>query len=216
MSHSISSDKNKLTKNPAIHPTANVTDTTLGSWTDIGPNSQISESQIGDYSYTAGNVQIIYTTIGKFCSIASHVRINPGNHPTWRVTQHHATYRMARYGFSDEDDHEFFDWRRSNPVHIGHDVWIGHNAIIMPGVTIGNGAVVGAGAIVTKNVAPYTIVAGIPAKWIKDRFSTEIAGQLQEIAWWNWPREVLEERFRDLNNIECFLSKYRVKRTGGR
>ncbi|QGH36708.1 acetyltransferase [Gracilibacillus salitolerans] len=216
MSHSISSDQKRLTKNPAVHHTATVTDSTLGDWTDIGPDSKVIESQIGEYSYTAGDAQIIYATIGKFCSIASHVRINPGNHPTWRVTQHHATYRMARYGFSDEDDHEFFDWRRSHPVHIGHDVWIGHNAVIMPGVTVGNGAVIGTGAIVTKDVDPYTMVAGVPAKWIKDRFSAEEAAQLQEIAWWDWSREVLEERFQDLNNMARFLTKYGAKNRDGR
>ncbi len=202
------SAQKKLTREPTIHDNTKIVDSKIGEWTDIGENSKIIESQIGDYSYTAGDVQIIYADIGKFCSIASHVRINPGNHPTWRVTQHHATYRSVQYGFSEQDDHEFFDWRRSHRVTIGHDVWIGHNAVILPGVSIGNGAVIGAGAVVTKDIEPYTIAVGVPAEPKSERFSRHIAEQLQEIGWWNWPRETLEERFQDLKDLDLFLAKY--------
>ncbi|MFN8562280.1 MAG: hypothetical protein U0703_11820 [Anaerolineae bacterium] len=79
--------------------------------------------------YAAGDVSIIYADVGKFCSIASHVRINPGNHPMERVTQHHMTYRRRQFGFG-EDDHAFFDWRRAHRCSIGHDVWLGHGAIV--------------------------------------------------------------------------------------
>ncbi|SER25956.1 hypothetical protein SAMN04487944_102108 [Gracilibacillus ureilyticus] len=207
-------NQKKLSETPTVHPSAKVTRSEIGKWTDIGANSKIVESTIGDYSYTAGDVQIIYASVGKFCSIASHVRINPGNHPTWRVTQHHATYRRVQYGFGEEEDHEFFEWRKNHPVTIGHDVWIGHNAVIMPGVTVGNGAVIGAGAIVTKDVEPYSIVAGVPAKKIKERFPRTIAEQLDETAWWDWSREELEERFPDLNDLDLFLARY-GKGTGG-
>jgi len=81
---------------PYLHPSAVIVDSHIGSWTEIGANSLIAESVIGDYTYTAGDNSIIYADIGKFCSIASHVRINPGNHPMERVTQHHMTYRRAR------------------------------------------------------------------------------------------------------------------------
>src|SRR5262249_51708999 len=148
---------------------------------------------------TAGQNEIIYTEIGKFCSIASHVRLNPGNHPMERVTQHHMTYRRAQYGFAETDDETFFDWRRAHNVMIGHDVWIGHGAVILPGVTVGTGSVIGAGAIVTKDVEPYQIVGGVPARVIRARFSAETASSLLKIAWWDWPREMLEERFQDLN-----------------
>jgi len=200
--------KAMLGEDPRIHETSRIHESTIGSWTAIGPNCTISESTFGDYSYTAGDVSIIYAEVGKFCSIASHVRINPGNHPMQRVTQHHMTYRRASYGFGETDDEEFFDWRRSHKVTIGHDVWIGHGAIIMPGVSVGIGAVVGAGAVVTKNVEPYTIVGGVPAHPIRERFSRDVARQLQEIAWWDWPREVLEERFADLNDLDLFLRTY--------
>jgi phosphonate metabolism protein (transferase hexapeptide repeat family) len=193
---------------PTIHPTASIRDSILGEWTDVGRNCSINESTVGDYTYFAGDVQVAYATIGKYCSIASHVRINPGNHPMHRVTQHHMTYRRRMFGLGDEDDAEFFQWRRDHHVTIGHDVWIGHAAIIMPGVTIDDGAVIGSQAVVTKDVEPYTIVGGVPAKPIRERFSREVAAQLQEIAWWDWTREELEERFDELNDLDAFLAKY--------
>ena len=97
------------------------------------------------------------------------MRINPGNHPLWRAALHHFTYRSRSYDLHPEDDREFFDWRRAHPVVLGDDVWIGHGAILLPGVKIGTGAVVGAGAVVTKDVPPFTIVAGVPAKTLRRR-----------------------------------------------
>ena len=125
-----------------------------------------------------------------------------------RVTQHHATYRRVQYGFGDEDDAAFFDWRRADRVTVGHDVWIGHGALIMPGVTVGTGAVVGAGAVVTKDVEPYTIVVGVPAKPLRRRFPEDVAEALLRIAWWDWSREQLEERIDDFLELEPFLRKY--------
>lgn len=143
---------------PVVHSTAHIRDATLGAWTRIGEATSIAESSIGDYTYLVDHCQVIYSDIGKFCSIASHVRINPGNHPMWRPTQHHMTYRRAAYGFGEHDDDSFFDWRRDAHVSIGHDVWMGHGAIILPGVTVGTGAVIAAGAVVSHDVVPYSIV----------------------------------------------------------
>lgn len=192
---------------PYIHPSCLIHDSHIGSWTEIGENTFMSESTFDDYSYIAGDGQIIYATIGKFCSIASHVRINPGNHPMERVTQHHMTYRRKLFGFG-EDDAEFFAWRRSHQCVIGHDVWIGHNATIMPGVSIGTGAVIGAGAVVTKPVDPYTIAVGVPAKPIRKRFSEDVIDKLLHIAWWEWDRRLLVERFDDLLDMPRFIEKY--------
>ncbi|MGE0058688.1 MAG: acetyltransferase [Dehalococcoidia bacterium] len=198
----------KLGEEPWVHETSRISKSTLGPWTAIGPNTSISESTVGDYTYTAGDNSIIYSEVGKFCSIASHVRLNPGNHPMWRVTQHHMTYRRASYGFDEADDQEFFEWRRSHKVTVGHDVWLGHGVIVMPGVTIGTGAVVGSGAVVTHDIPPYTVAVGVPARPMWPRFSKRVAEQLLEIAWWDWPRQLLEERFEELNDLESFLEKY--------
>ena len=198
----------RLGEEPRVHESSRVWQSSLGLWTDIGPNCSINESIIGDYSYCAGDVSIIYSEVGKFCSIASHVRLNPGNHPMQRVTQHHMTYRRVQYGFGDSDDAGFFDWRRSHKVTVGHDTWIGHGAVVLPGVSVGVGAVIGAGAVVTKDVAAYTIVGGVPARPLRLRFPEDVAGRLMAIAWWEWPREVLEERFADFNDLDVFLEKY--------
>ncbi|WP_456277352.1 DapH/DapD/GlmU-related protein [Bacillus sp. AK128] len=197
----------QLSESPTIHPSSIVHLSDLGNWTEIGPNTMIQESTFGDYSYTAGDAQIIYAEIGKFCSIASHVRMNPGNHPMWRVTQHHPTYRREQYGLG-QDDTEFFQWRKAHKVTIGHDVWIGHGAIIMPGVTVGTGAVIGAGAVVTKDIPPYMIAVGVPARPLRERFPKHYAEKLLKIEWWNWDRETLIERFDTLNDLERFIELY--------
>ncbi|WP_408008183.1 DapH/DapD/GlmU-related protein [Pseudalkalibacillus sp. A8] len=199
-----------LKESPTVHESSTVQNSALGVWTELGPNTWIEESRFGDYSYTAGDAQIIYAEIGKFCSIASHVRINPGNHPMWRVTQHHMTYRCKQYRFDDRDDEDFFDWRRAHKVRIGHDVWIGHGAVIMPGVSIGTGAVIGAGAVVTKDIPPYMIAVGIPAKPLRERFPKDIAEKLLQIEWWNWSREKLEKHFRDLQDLERFIEIHSI------
>lgn len=198
----------KLGQLPAIHPTARIHECLIGSWTEIGPNTNMAETVFGDYSYAAEDVSIIYTEVGKFCSMASHVRINPGNHPMTRVTQHHCTYRRIQYGFDAEDDRELFQWRRDHKCVIGHDVWIGHGATVMPGVAIGTGAVVGSGAVVTKDVDPYTIVAGVPARPIRKRFSDDVIDKILHSAWWDWDRKTLEERFFDFMDTADFIEKH--------
>ncbi|HEX2925264.1 MAG TPA: DapH/DapD/GlmU-related protein, partial [Ruminiclostridium sp.] len=146
---------------------------------------------------------------GKFANIAAAVRIGPTMHPVERPALHHFTYRREMYGLDDKDDIEFFQRRESRVTYIGKDTWIGHGAIIMPGVSVGDGAVVGSGAVVTKDVKPYTIVAGVPAKFIKRRFPEETARKLQSIKWWDWPHEKIKENFKDfLLDIDAFIDKH--------
>ena len=198
-----------LSEEPTIHPEANVADCELGVWTEVGKGTMMRASQVGDFSYITQHCHIVWTTIGKFCSIANSTRINPGNHPTWRVVQHHSVYRSESYGLG-EDDHDFFEWRKAHWVTIGNDVWIGHGVTITAGVTVGNGAVIGAGAVVTKDVEPYTVVGGVPAHFIKRRFSEEQAEKLQRLAWWDWPREKYAAALPDIRvlSVDDFLEKY--------
>jgi len=138
------------------------------------------------------------------------VRINATNHPTWRPTLHHFTYRAGDYWPEEKDETEFFEWRRGNAVKIGHDTWLGHGSTILPGVTVGNGAVVGAGAVVSKDVAPYTIVGGVPARLIRERFDAATGNRLDRLAWWDWSHDRLRDALDDFRalDIEAFLSKY--------
>jgi phosphonate metabolism protein (transferase hexapeptide repeat family) len=195
---------------PLIDPTATVRDCVLGRYTEIGARTAVTSTTLGDYSYVVNDSDITGTTIGKFCSIAAMTRINPGNHPMTRATQSHMTYRASWYFEGASDDEEFFAWRGAHPVAIGHDVWIGHGAIILPGVSIGTGAVIGAGAVVTRDVASYMIVAGVPAAPLRPRFPPGIGRRLERLAWWDWDHERLHRALPDFRalSIEDFLERY--------
>ena len=145
---------------------------------------------VGDFTY--GNPYIRYCdagkrlTIGKFCSIAYNVTIMlGGNHRyNWCTTY---PFSVLMQEFSYIDGHS----ASNGDVVIGNDVWIGSDVKIMSGVTIGDGCVIAANALVTKDVSPYTIVGGVPAKKIKDRFTPDITKKLLEIKWWDWDKELI-------------------------
>ncbi len=201
----------KLTADtPLVHPSAEVTGSTLGRYTEIEARSSVSETVLGDYSYVMQDCRIWATTIGKFVNVAAAVRINATNHPTWRPTLHHFTYRAEDYFEGAEAEEAFFAWRREHAVTIGHDVWIGHGATILPGVTVGDGAVIGAGAVVSRDVAPYTIVGGVPARVIRERFPVEIAERYCGLAWWDWDHDALFAALEDFRHLdaEAFLDRY--------
>ncbi|MGD1876366.1 MAG: chloramphenicol acetyltransferase [Kiloniellaceae bacterium] len=199
-----------LGESPLLHASAAVVACDLGRYTEVGARTQMSHTRFGDYSYITWDCHVAGSDIGKFCSIAGQVRINPGNHPVWRASQHHFSYRSRQFGLAEDDDAAVFAWRGANAVTLGHDIWIGHGVTVLAGVTIGTGAVVGAGAVVSKDVAPYSIVAGVPARPIKDRFPPRIAERLQALAWWDWSHDQLRAALPDFRSleIEAFLEKY--------
>lgn len=195
---------------PLVHDGCALTDSTFGAFTEIGMGSRITNSSFGDYSYCDRYCDIANAQVGKFSNIASYVRIGATDHPLDTATCHHFLYRSDDYWDDASRDEDFFAHRASRQAVIGHDTWIGHGAMIKPEVTIGHGAVVASGAIVTKDVPPYTIVAGTPARVIRLRQPVEIAERLIALAWWDWPHDALRmalEDFRALSAV-AFLERY--------
>jgi phosphonate metabolism protein (transferase hexapeptide repeat family) len=197
---------------PVVHGSASVRNAKLGRFSEIKERVQFWDSELGDYSYVERHAEVIYARFGKFCAIASAARINALEHPIARVSQHKITYRPNEYFLGAKLDKEFRERRRAKTVETGHDVWIGHGAIVMPGVRIGHGAVVAAGAVVSKDVAPYAIVAGIPAKFLKWRFAPKFGERIIALAWWDWEHDGLAKAVADMRtmSVEAFLEKYEM------
>lgn len=199
----------QLGSEPLIHPSAEVRDSTFGHFCEVGARTKMAQTVMGDYSYVVNDADIIYSTIGKFANIAARARLNPGQHPMDRASLHHFQYRSRMYGLG-EDDAAFFEWRQERWLTIGHDVWIGNGAVVMGGVTIGTGAVIGANAVVTRDVPPYTVVTGVPARPLRPRFPEAIQEAMQRIAWWDWGHDILRERLDDFRGLtaDAFCRKY--------
>lgn len=200
----------KISRTPKVHPTAKLRDVTLGDWVEIHEGVRAEYSGIGDYSYLQEHVAVADTTIGKFVAIAAMTRIGPPDHPMDRISQHRFSYVPEYYWPEETRDHAFFARRRAARCTIGNDVWIGHAVIVLSGINVGNGAVLAAGAVVTRDVEPYTIVAGIPARPIRRRFPDDVARRLERLAWWDWPDDEIRSVNRDVRdlNAEEFLAKY--------
>lgn len=153
----------------------------------------VFESDIMAHSFTGMNTTILCSKIGAFCSISWNVSIGGPNHDYTRMTQHsflYNDYDKIRPANKNVPYDRFAD-----KVEIGNDVWIAANAVILRGVKIGDGAVVGAGAVVTKDIPPYAIVGGVPAKIIKYRFSPKIIALMLKLKWWNWSTKKIGKNF---------------------
>jgi phosphonate metabolism protein (transferase hexapeptide repeat family) len=195
---------------PFLHPDCEVTDATFGTFVEIGRSTRLAHSHFDDYAYCDRYCDVANASVGKFANIAAFVRIGATDHPMDKASLHHFHYRSGDY-FDDADhDAAWFDHRRTRRAVIGHDTWLGHGAQVRPEVTIGHGAVVAGGAIVTKDVAPYMIVAGIPAVPLRARFTVDIADRLMDLAWWDWPHDRLRRALTDFRSLgaEAFLERY--------
>lgn len=193
-----------------IDPTASLRDAAIGNCCEVLERTRIAHSTLGDFSYLGPDCMVSDARIGKFCAIAASVRIGAPNHPMDRPSLHRFTYCPEYYSAEASRDEEFFSQRHAAVVTIGHDVWIGHGVIVLPGVTVGNGAVLAAGAVVSRDVAPYSIVGGVPARLIRQRFAPDIARRLLRIAWWDWPFETILARLAAFqsSNIEEFCARW--------
>ena len=138
------------------------------------------------YHYPINKDRLI---IGKFCSIACGAKFlfNSANHKMASLSTY--TFPLFFEEWDLEKENVAQAWDQKGDIIIGNDVWIGYEAVILSGVTIGDGAVIGCRAVVTKDIPPYTIVGGVPAKPIRKRFDEETIKELQKIKWWDWPEE---------------------------
>jgi len=180
-------------RNSSIHKTSK-----------IEPGSQFINSKMGKHSFCGYDCDISNTEIGSFCSIANNVIIGGGMHPVdWVGTS------PAFYEGRDSIKAKFSNHKRKNvkKTIIQHDVWIGQSVIIKQGVIIGTGAVIGMGSIVTKDVPPYSIYAGNPAKFIKQRFDSDISEKLLKIEWWNFHEKKLLELTRYFKDPVKFIKE---------
>lgn len=179
--------------------------------------------KVGRYTYGYKELLKVYPlaiSIGRYSSINCTARIW-NNHPIECVSTHpfldypifssweryiHKVELVNKYGIYKENaKFENSNIRDNKPIIIGNDVWIGANVVILPGVKVGDGAIVAAGAVVTKDVAEYAIVGGVPAKLIRYRFSENVIQKLLEIKWWNWPHEKIEEHIEEFYLTNIFL-----------
>lgn len=145
--------------------------------------SQVVDTELGRYSYIGNNCTVISAMIGNFCSIADYCIIGGSSHPTDWVSSSPVFIEGRNVLRKNFSKHCF---RATKPIAIGSDVWIGSGCLIRSGVNIGDGAVVGMGSVLTKDVGPYEIWAGNPARFIRKRFSDEIITEFMRIKWWEW------------------------------
>lgn len=174
----------------------------------------ISSSSIGRGSYLAEHAMVRHTRVGRFCSIADNVRTGNGSHPTRSFVSTHPAFfspiRQAGFSFVDTPLFEELPRVPGSPfvVEIGNDVWLGSGVRVLDGVRIGDGAIVGAGAIVTCDVEPYAIYAGVPARRLRYRFSSEQIAFLLEFSWWNRDLSWLRENSKYFTSIDLFHERF--------
>lgn len=181
-------------------------------WNAVGKNTEISYTSVGQGTYISDNCIIRMTKLGRYCSIGNNVQMGIGTHPTKvYVSTHPAFFSTSKergFTFAQKDTFEeltYIDTERKYVLSIGNDVWVGSNVIFTDGLQIGDGAIVAAGAVVTKDVPPYAIVGGVPAKIIRYRFTDEEIEKLISIKWWQWDIAKLKQQSHLFNNINEFL-----------
>ena len=164
------------------------------------------------YHYPIHREQLI---IGKFCSIACGAKFlfNCANHALNSLSTY--TFPLFYQEWDLDKENITQAWNNKGDIVLGNDVWIGFEAVILAGVTIGDGAIVGARAVVTKDVPPYTIVGGVPAKPIRKRFSQEVITRLEKLRWWDWPENRIRQNIHaiqagNLEQLEEFAVQHRV------
>lgn len=190
---------------------SNATNCNFGRYNTIYNEASLNEVNLGDFTYIAGNTSISKATIGKFCSIGPDCKIGLGKHPTKDFVSTHpiffSTLKQAQVTFADKDYFDEFE-----DIEIGNDVWIAASVIVVDGVKIGDGAIVAAGSVVTKDIPPYAIVGGVPAKVIKYRFEKDEIEKLLNMKWWDMDIEYLKNNFMKFHDVKGFINVKKIDR----
>ncbi len=183
-----------------------------GVW--VGSGTRLSNCAIGRYSYVSGDAQVRDCEIGSFCSLGPEVLIGLGVHPLDYISTYPGFYAPERVSCRTNFAHaKRIPLAEHAPIVIGNDVWIGARAIIRDGIKIGHGAVIGAGAVVVKDVAPYSIVGGVPARLIRTRFSDDIVMRLLELRWWDKPLDWIDAHAADFLDADGFWGQAALDHT---
>lgn len=197
-------------KNITISPLARFNKNTVIEGNNVIQRGvMIGNSFVGRNTYISANSELINCKIGRFCSIATNVKIADGTHPSAvfvsTCPSFFSTRKQNGQSLVKEDKYPELLQVGNRSAIIGNDVWIGTNVIIKGGVTIGDGAIIAMGSVVTKDVPAYAIVAGVPARIIRYRFTDEQISSLLNIQWWNKNGEWLKTHIDDFSDIEVFL-----------
>ena len=193
-------------KNNRMEYGAEISGVKLGHYSAIYKYARVRNCSLGDFSYSARDTQVHNATIGKFCCIGPQVLIGLGEHPSKDFVSSHPIF-YSEIGQANPVIVSKSIFNEYPETMIGHDVWIGARAIVRSGITIGNGAIIAAGAVVTKDVAPFSIVGGVPAQHLRYRFSPEEITQLEKFSWWNKDLNWLKENAEAMRDIHTFLSQ---------
>lgn len=192
------SKKTILSSNSLVHSKVNIINSFVGNSTYIGENTQLPDAHIG-----------------AFCSISANIEILKYTHPTSNFVSTHPAFfsllKQSGYTFVSNQlfqEELYYDKERGISIEIGNDVWIGSNVLLIAGIKIGDGAIIAAGSVVTKDVTPYSIVGGVPAKLIRYRFTEDDISFLEKIKWWNKSSKWLESNASLFSDIKTFKKNY--------
>lgn len=174
---------NRVAPGVAVAPTARARGSVLHEGVRLADLADVRDSEVGAYTSIGRNTKVVDATFGRYCAVSWDSTINAVSHPLSHATVSAFPY-VRRLGFVAKDRA-----REAHRATIGHDVWIGAHVVVLPGIEVGTGAVIGARAVITRDVPPYAIVAGVPARVIGARFPDDIAELLMRSEWWLAPRE---------------------------